>query len=159
VVEIRPYRPSDLDAVIELFLRSVREVAARDYDRRQIDAWAQADRDEWSVKRMSRPTWVATTGVSLAGFADLETDGHIDMMFVHPAHQGADIANMLLTQVEANAREQNIAQLHTDASITARPFFEKRGFHVIAARVVHVRGEAFENFRMEKTLSPSRTAR
>ncbi|MDR5753647.1 MULTISPECIES: GNAT family N-acetyltransferase [unclassified Caballeronia] len=159
MIEVRPYRPSDLDAIIDLFLRSVREVAARDYDRWQVDAWAQADRDEWSVKRMSRPTWVAMSGTSLAGFADLESDGHLDMMFVHPAHQGAGVASALLAQVEASARERGIARLHAEASITARPFFERRGFRVIAAQVVHVRGADFKNFRMEKTLSPSRTAR
>ena len=135
MIHIRPYRAGDLDGVIDIFLRAVREVAARDYDQQQIDAWAQADRKAWSVRRMSRPTWVATIGSSLAGFADLESDGHLDMMFVHPAHQGMGVASALLAHVEASAREQGIARLHAEASITARPFFERRGFRVIAEQV------------------------
>jgi putative acetyltransferase len=157
VVHIRPYRADDLDGVIDIFLRAVREVAARDYDRHQIDAWAQVDREAWSVRRMSRPTWVATIGSSLAGFADLESDGHLDMMFVHPAHQGRGVASALLAQVEASAREQGIARLHAEVSITARPFFGRRGFRVIAEQVVRVRGQRFDNFRMEKVLGPTQT--
>ena len=56
---IRRYEAADLDAVIGVFLRSVREVASRDYDAAQIAAWAQVDRDVWSRRRLDRPTWVA----------------------------------------------------------------------------------------------------
>jgi putative acetyltransferase len=154
VVYVRPYRPSDLDEVIDVFVRSVCEVAARHYAPAQIDAWAQVERDVWSVKRSSRPTWVAMIGASLVGFADLESDGHLDMMFVHPSHQGAGVASALLVQVEASAHERGIARLHAEASITARPFFERRGFRAIAQQEVSVRGERLTNFRMEKTLAP-----
>lgn len=135
-------------------MRSVREGAARDYAPAQIDAWARVDRDVWSVKRSSHPTWVAMIGASIVGFADLESDGHLDMMFVHPSHQGAGVASALLVQIEASAHERGIARLHTEASITARPFFERRGFQVSAQQEVSVRGERLTNFRMEKTLAP-----
>lgn len=87
-ISIRSYQSQDLDAVIAIFLGAIREVAAKDYDSAQIDAWAQVDRDAWSRRRLSRPTWVALIGEAVVGFTDLEPDGHLDMMFVHPAHQG-----------------------------------------------------------------------
>jgi len=37
---VREYRVDDLEAVVELFQRSVREVASRDYSPAQISAWA-----------------------------------------------------------------------------------------------------------------------
>jgi len=56
------------------------------------------------------------------GFTDLEPDGHLDMMFVHPAHQGAGVATALFNTVEAAARAQNLSRIFTEASITARSF-------------------------------------
>jgi putative acetyltransferase len=150
---IRPYRPDDLDAVIDIFLGAIREIAAKDYDRAQIEAWAQADRDAWAKARLSRPTWVAVIGGKPVGFSDLEPGGHLDMMFVHPVHQGVGIATALLERVETAARGQDLSRIFTEASITARPFFERRGFRLVAAQLVHVRGQALANFRMEKLLA------
>jgi putative acetyltransferase len=156
-VDIRPYAPEDLDAAIEVFLRAIRETCAAHYDARQIAAWAQADRAEWSARRLAKPTWVAVSAGTIAGFADLEWDGHLDMMFVHPAHQRAGVATALLRQIERAAHEQGIARIHTDASITARPFFERHGFRVVSAQSVSVRGQSFANFRMEKHLTAQTT--
>jgi len=150
---IRRYDATDLDAVIGVFLRSVREVASRDYDAGQIAAWAQVDRDVWSHRRLDRPTWVALIDDVIAGFTDLESDGHIDMLFVDPASQRRGVASALLDTVENAARVQGLALLNTDASITARPFFEKHGFQVVRSQVVALRGQRLTNFRMEKRFS------
>jgi len=149
---IRRYEAADLDAVIGVFLRSVREVASRDYDAGQIAAWAQADRDAWSRRRLDRPTWVALIHDVIAGFTDLQSDGHIDMLFVDPACQRRGVASALLDTVECAARVQRLAALDTDASITARPFFEAHGFQVVRSQVVELRGQRLTNFRMEKRL-------
>jgi len=150
---IRRYDAADLDAVIGVFLRSVREVASRDYDAGQIAAWAKADRDVWSRRRLERPTWVALLDDVIAGFIDLESSGHIDMLFVDPASQRKGVASALLDTVENAARGQRLAVLDTDASITARPFFEKHGFRVVRSQDVALRGQRLTNFRMEKRFS------
>ncbi|SAL70612.1 acetyltransferase [Caballeronia udeis] len=149
---IRRYEAADLDAVMSVFLRSVRDVASRDYDAGQIASWAQADRDVWARRRLDRPTWVALIDDVIAGFTDLESNGHIDMLFVDPACLRRGVASALLDTVENAARAQRLAILHTDASITARPFFETRGFQVIRSQAVVLRGQRLTNFRMEKRL-------
>src|SRR5262249_40970432 len=150
---IRSYRSSDLDALINIFLRAIREVASKDYDAAQIKAWAQADRDKWATRRSASPTWVALTEQEPIGFSDLEPGGHIDMMFVHPCHQGVGVATALLETVEAAARELGLSRLFTEASITARPFFEARGFRVVTPQRVAIRGVALLNYRMDKVVS------
>ena len=150
---VRSYQPTDLDAVIAIFLGAIRQVASKDYDQAQIDAWAQVDRDAWAKRRLKRPTWVAVLGQASVGFADLEPGGHLNMMFVHPAHQGIGVATLLLETVEAAASAQGIPRLSTEASITARPFFEKRGFSVLASQRVAKRGQMLTNFRMQKILA------
>jgi len=155
-LSIRPYAAADLDGIVAVFLAAVRETASRDYTREQIDAWAQVDRELWAVRRLGRPTWVALVGQSLAGFTDLEPSGHLDMMYVHPAHQGRGGASSLLEYAEAAARTQGISRIFTDASITAQPFFLRRGFRAVGPNVVEVRGVRMNNFRMEKLLRPAR---
>ncbi|WP_158933830.1 GNAT family N-acetyltransferase [Burkholderia sp. S171] len=147
---IRRYEAADLDAVIGVFLRSVREVASRDYDAGQIGAWVHVDREVWSRRRLDRPTWVALIDGAIAGFIDLEGSGHIDMLFVDPACQRIGVASALLDTVEKAAHMQRLALLDTDASITARPFFEKHGFQIVRSQEVALRGQRLTNFRMEK---------
>jgi putative acetyltransferase len=54
--------------------------------------------------------------------------------------------------METEARRRGIVRLFTEASITARPFFEHSGFSLIAEQVVVCRGVEFVNFRMDKHL-------
>ncbi|TCM77095.1 putative acetyltransferase [Rhizobium sp. BK068] len=79
------------------------------------------------------------------GFTDLVPDGYLDMMFVHPEYQGLGVASLLLDQVEQKARELGLDRIHTEASITARPFFERRGFRVLKGQQVEKRGETLSN--------------
>ena len=152
---VRDYVPADVDALIDLFRQAVRRVAIRDYSEAQVRAWApdMAEREKWVERRASRPTWVAEIDGKVAGFTDLEPDGHVDMMYVHPDFKGRGVANALMAKVEEAAAEQKLGRLYTEASITAKPFFEKKGFRVIAPQTVHVRGQDLVNYRMEKFMT------
>jgi len=151
-IVLRRYVTEDLDGVIEVFQRAIREVASRDYDAAQVAAWSEVDRDKWRPWRLTRPTWAAVLDEKIIGFSDLEADGHLDMMFVHPEHQGVGVASLLLATVEDAARQQGLARIFTEASVTARPFFETRGFELDAEQRVTKRGETFINYRMFKLL-------
>ena len=98
-----------------------------------------------------RRKFVAAQGEGVLGFAEFEGDGHIDTLYVHHEYQGCGIATRLLETIEAEARRLGLARLYTEASITARPFFERRGFSVVTPQRVEVRGQTFRNYRMEKT--------
>ena len=153
MVETRSYAATDCDSTIDIFMRAIREVASRDYSPAQVDAWARVeDRKAWARRRASRPTWIAEYAGVPIGFSDLEPDGHLDMMFVHPDYQGIGVASLLLDRVESEARKLGLVRIFTEASRTARPFFERRGFTVLARQTVEKRGQALDNFRMEKRL-------
>jgi putative acetyltransferase len=153
---VRAYRPEDRDAVINVTVRAIRESAIRDYSPSQIDAWAGGDRiHNWSALD-DRLIWVGVIDEFIIGFADLKPSGHLDRMYVHPEYEGRGIASALLNRLEEAARCQGISRLFTEASITAKPFFERRGFEVLTAQVVEFRGEQFTNFQMEKHLTSGR---
>ncbi len=159
-ISVRPYEPTDLPAIVELLRASVRRIARRDYSERQVMAWAP-DEVDWEARarrHSSRPTWVAEIGGRVAGFADLEPDGHVDFIYVHPEHQRAGVARALFQTIEAAARDLRLPRLFAEVSITARPFFAAMGFRLVAEQSVAVRGEVLANFRMEKSLEPGPSA-
>lgn len=91
----------------------------------------------------------------LIGFASLETNSHLDLMFVHPQHHRQGIASALYATLKAWADTQGISRIFTEASLTALPFLEKQGFEVIGRQTVVCDGVALDNYRMEKSLITS----
>lgn len=152
MISLRPYRPEDAPALLALFRDTIRRVNCRDYSPGQIAAWASDDLDTglWFSRFDGRFVPVAVEEERPIGFAELETNGHIDRVYVSADHQRQGVGQRLLTAIESEARRLGLARLFTEASITARPFFEARGFTVIAPQVVTCRGAEFVNYRMER---------
>ncbi len=88
----------------------------------------------------------------MAGFIQFDPPDHIDLTYVHPAHQRQGVATALLATVEAAAQVNGVKALHLEASITSRPFFAARGFETITPQLVSVAGQEFLNYRMAKKL-------
>ena len=153
-IRVRDFHPNEADVLLGIFRSAVRMVARRDYTQEQVIAWApdHIDDGEWAARCAAKQTFVAEMDNLPVGFTDLEPDGHLDMMFVHAQYQGWGVASALLFHVESAARRLGLKQIFTEASITARPFFERRGFQLIAQQVVLIRGVEFINYRMSKPL-------
>ena len=85
-IKIRDVRAGDAKARIEIFRSSVRIIARRDYTQDQVVAWAPDEIDiaSWEVRYTTRRAFLAEDERGPVGFADLEADGHVDMMYVHP---------------------------------------------------------------------------
>ena len=155
VATLRAYRPDEAPALLALFRDTIRRVNSRDYSPAQVAAWASDDIDtvRWFGRFAGRFVPVAEEGGRPVGFAELEPDGHIGRVFVSADHQRRGIGRQLLAAVVAEARRVGLARLFTEASITARPFFEAQGFAVLVSQVVMCRGVEFVNYRMERVLS------
>jgi len=109
-------------------------------------------RRTWHAAMLARNSIVATIGSELAGFSDVSPDGYVDMMFVSPRHQRAGVARRLLAHLEAHARSVGASALSVDASITARPFFERHGFTVEAEQHPVKAGVELTNYKMRREL-------
>lgn len=151
---IRPFADADGPATLGVFLRAIRETASTHYDAQQIAAWASDDIDQlrWTAKRAAANTWVAERAGTVIGFTDIDDLGHVDMMFVDPTAGRRGVATALLAHVSSIARDNGIAVLTVDASVTARPFFERHGFEVVREQRVERRGARLTNFRMQQVL-------
>ena len=158
--EIRDATARDAEAIAGLFYHTILNVNVRDYSRTQVEAWAgpAPDPGKWEERIAAgegvRKTFVAARGERVLGFAEFEGDGHIDTLYVHHEYQGYGIASRLLDRIEAEAQRLGLTSLYTEASITAKPFFRKRGFSVVMQQQVEVRCQTFRNYRMEKRRMP-----
>lgn len=153
-MHLRSFLPTDAAALVALFRDSARSTCPLHYTEAQVKAWAPDDIDleRFKARCEARATWVAELEGLVAGFCDLEPDGHIDMLYVHPRHQKRGVAGAMLDHIENVARQRNLSRLYTEASIPARPVFETRGFQCVAPQTVSIRAVSMTNFRMEKRL-------
>ncbi|ANP74320.1 Alpha/beta hydrolase [Cryobacterium arcticum] len=153
---VRPYESADAAGTLAVFLDAVTVTAAGDYSPDQIAAWsAPQERDvaEWDLVRSRLGTVVATVDGEVAGFSDVDDQGYIDMMFVASRFGRRGVAGALLREVERRAGELTVPALWTNASITARPFFERHGFVVVSEQHPVIRGALMRNCRMRKELA------
>lgn len=154
-VIVRMYVEADAADTLAVFTAAITTTASADYSPEQIRAWAQPgtrDLRSWGAAMSSRDTVVATIDGEVAGFSDARLDGYIDMMFVSPEYARRGVAKRLLAFVEARARSAGARELTSDASITARPFFERHGFSVTAEQHPVRDGVELTNYRMNKAL-------
>ena len=152
---VRRYREDDLESIVDLFTDTVRYVNIRDYSLEQVAAWAPQPPDlaRWRERIASLILWVAESDSRIIGFCGLGADGHVDLLYVDYRFQRQGVARYLYQQVEAEARRCGICHLFTEASITARPFFESMGFGSLQEQRVELRGSVFQNYKMEKHIT------
>ncbi len=145
---IRNYTPSDCRALAELFYHTVHKVNARDYSKEQLDVWAdgKVNLEQWNQTLQAHYSIVAVEGDTIAGFGDIDKTGYLDRLYVHKDYQRRGIATAICNELEIMAPKNII----THASITAKPFFEKRGYKVVREQQVERQGIFLTNYVMEK---------
>ena len=149
-MKIRRYEPGDLAQITALFYDTVHAVNAADYSPEQLDAWADGapDEDRWNRSLLAHHSLVAVEdGGLIVGFGDIDGTGYLDRLYVHKDRQGLGIATALCDRLE---RAVDAPVLTTHASITARPFFEGRGYRVLREQRVERHGVQMTNYVMEK---------
>ena len=149
-MKIRRYQESDCRELTELLYNTVHIVNAKDYTKEQLDVWAtgQTDLERWNQSLQAHYSIVAVENGVILGFGDIDKTGYLDHLFVHAEHQGKGIATAICDQLEQAVPRK----ITTHASITAKPFFEKRGYKVIKKQEVERQGIFLTNFVMEKEI-------
>ena len=145
---IRQYQQSDCKELTELFYNTVHTVNAKDYTKEQLNVWAtgQVDLEKWDLSLQEHYSVVAVENNVIVGFGDIDKTGYLDRLFVHADHQGKGIATAICDRLEQFVKKN----VTTHASITARPFFEKRGYKVVKEQQVERQGIFLTNYVMVK---------
>ncbi len=148
-MEIRKYQNADFEEIAELFYNTVHSVNLKDYSQEQVDVWATGKLDpiRWNKSLLENYSIVAIEGKQIVGFGDIDKTNYLDRLYVHKDFQGRGVATAICDELEKQANGNTIS---VHASITAKPFFEKRGYKVLKEQQVEVAGVFLTNYVMEK---------
>jgi putative acetyltransferase len=150
--KIRHAVEEDVGRITQLFFDTIQNINIKDYSQEEIDDWSswKSDTGQWLSRIQEQYFVLAEVNSFIVGFSSLAKDGYLDLLFVHKDYQGQGIASALLTETEHWAREQNNDFIYSDVSITAKGFFEKRGFVVERQQLKKSKQKELVNFRMIK---------
>lgn len=144
---LRKYKSSDCKCLTELFYDTVHTVNAKDYTKEQLDAWAPYEIDliEWDKSLSEHYSIVAVQDDIVVGFGDIDKSGYLDRLYVHKDYQRQGIATAVCNELEDAV---NSFEIFTYASVTAKPFFEKRGYKIVSEQRVVRNGVYLTNYKM-----------
>lgn len=151
-MEIRGYSSAYIHAIVNLFRDTVHRINIKDYSQEQVDVWAPADVDmvAWDESFKAHTSVVAIDRGVVVGFGDIDSSGYIDRLYVHADYQRQGIATAICDRLESSV---DTCRITVHASITARRFFEKRGYRTVRSQNVVRHGVLLENYVMELQLS------
>lgn len=152
---IRHARLNDLSAMQKLFVGTIENICCKDYSPEQIKVWTSSIENvkRWNDKMMNQYFLIAEIGNKIVGYASLENNDTLDLMYVHKDYQRQGIADKLYSEIEAKAIKHGTTLLTSDVSITARQFFKNKGFKIIEKQVNNIKGVEVINFKMIKEIS------
>ncbi|KFF15269.1 GNAT family N-acetyltransferase [Flavobacterium hydatis] len=153
-MNLRKATISDLKEMQELYIETIKHVCKNDYNSAQIDVWISGvkNTERWVDVINTQFVLLAIIQDKIAGFGTLKDGNYIDFFYIHKDFQRQGIADKLLTELELEAKKQHTKTITSDISITAKPFFEKKGF-IVKAEQKNIRlGIELINYKMEKEL-------
>lgn len=158
---IRKYEPSDCEKIIELFRDTVHSVNSGDYAEEQLNAWTGCvEIEKWRRSLSEHFSIVAVEDEIIVGFGDIDlkcgekygcdlNTYYLDRLYVHKNYQRRGIASAICGVLERQALKRNAdGEIVVHASITAKSFFEKRGYKVIKEQYVERAGILLKNYVM-----------
>lgn len=146
---IRRYKSEDCMEVLQLFYNTVHTINAGDYNKEQLNVWAtgKEDMEKWNKSLLENYSLVVIEDRIIAGFGDIDKTGYLDRLYVHKNYQRRGIATLICTELEQAVEAEKIV---THASVTARRFFEKRGYEVVKEQHIEREKIFLTNYVMEK---------
>ena len=146
---------NDIPEIDRLFRETVLAVNRRDYTQEEVEDWASCSTAEHLEELISNLYFIVALDADkrIVGIASLRNDGYLHSMFVHKDFQRRNIATLLLNEIERYARMHGIYSLTSEVSLTARPFFERKGYQVKSAQQRKANKLYMSNFLMEKHLT------
>lgn len=154
-ITFRPATTADIPELKELFRDTVLTVNARDYTAEEVADWAScADRPGHLEELLASLHFIIAIDIEgrIVGFTSIRNDGYLHSMFIHKNHQGEGIATALLQRIETYATKHGICDITSEVSITARPFFERKGYKVVCEQKALCNRLRLTNYWMKKQL-------
>ena len=95
---IRIFQHGDHVAIAQIFTTAVHEIASEVYSEQQCLAWSdrEVNHEYWKNRCELKRPFVAIADSEIAGFLELDPDGHIDCAYINPKHKRKGIMTSLV---------------------------------------------------------------
>lgn len=117
-----------------------------------LNTWIEEEKSNRWKSLLDNIAYLVEIDDVIIGFADITIEGYLDRLFVHKDYQRKRIASQLVKKLESLLILRGVKKITTEASITAKPFFERMGYLVVREQNKQSGGVTLTNFLMEKRL-------
>ncbi len=153
---IRVARVEDGEEASRLLRRSITELCAADHrnDPDVIAGWtANKTPEDWAgwVRAGDAVLCVAEAGGRILGVGMMNAGGEILLNYVLPEARFRGVSRAVMDHLEAEAGRRGHATCRLESSVTARAFYEARGYRAAGGEGERC-GGALSCLRMEKVL-------
>ncbi|MEM9444439.1 MAG: GNAT family N-acetyltransferase [Verrucomicrobiota bacterium] len=148
---IRIFQHGDHIEIAEIFFRAIHEIGSEAYNKEQCLAWSDRipDYEHWKSRCELKKPFVSTEKREITGFLELDSNGHIDCAYIKPEFKRRGIMTKLVEHAIQTCFENKLDKVVVEASICAKPLFEKLGFTVMEDCLVDIKGVKLRNYKME----------
>ncbi len=138
----------DAQGIHETHHISVRELAAKDYEPHQIEAWTRRpfdaeSRSQIETQILAEFVWVIEMNGGIEGYVHMRLPqkfapaAYLHALYVTPKVAGQGVARRLMDLAEREAEERGHPKMMLHSSTTAVGFYEKLGYASSAPRTTH----------------------
>lgn len=152
-MHFRKAETEDLHEIGQLFKRSIEGLCTKEYSPAQIQAWSSSieNTEAWLNKIEQSFFLLAISNTnSLTGMISFIQPNYLDLLFVDPEYAGKGIARAMFEHFEDEALKTFSGFLEVHSSDTAKGFFLKNGFSILAEEVTQRKGIDLRRWYMNK---------
>lgn len=153
--QLREATLADIPELKEMYKATLRAINIADYTPEEIEDWASCGNDTAHLADLITHLYfiVAMNETNqIIGFTSIQKDGYLHSMFVHKDYQRKGVASFLLSKAEEYAIENQINTITSEVCITAKPFFERKGYTVVKEQKRKANKLCLTNYWMKKRI-------
>ncbi len=163
VIAVRPLRPDEARAFLEVHHAAIRGIPNGIYPLEVIEAWSSPPVTEAVIERfLQNPgeeiRLVAEVDGQIVGIGALVVaNSELRACYIHPAAARQGVGSALVSEIERIAKDDGLTHLQLASSINAEPFYASHGYEVVE-RGEHVlrTGVRMASVKMRKSFAQTR---
>ncbi|RZS99987.1 GNAT family N-acetyltransferase [Aquimarina brevivitae] len=140
--KITQAQDTDLPLMQRFFYETVTNFGSAVFTPAEIKMYSRlaTNRLYWLDRFKHSHIYNAKLNGEVVGSVCMDSEGHLDFIFVHPRYQGQGIAKELYDTIEQVSIENELDVLTTEINSFTKSFFEKNGFVINKNAVKEVGG-------------------
>jgi putative acetyltransferase len=156
-MKLRKFKIGDEKYLSKLHEETIRNINSKDYSVEQIETWPSIlnNYSNFLETLKNNICYVIELNKNIVGFGDMSYSGEIYRLYTSKDFQGLGIASKILNKLEQEAKKLKIKNITLESSLTAKTFYESKGYVIIEKVYSKINTVKHEDWKMEKNISKS----